>query len=76
LQGAEQLVPAAPAPWALTAVAFHQLADVPLASTWFPNIDNPQTRRAYQNDVEEFMGYAGITEPWAFRDVAHAHVLA
>jgi integrase/recombinase XerD len=76
LQVADQLVPAAPAPRALTAAGFHQLTDVPPALTWFANIDNPQTRRAYQNDVEEFMRYAGITDPLAFRDVARAHVLA
>ena len=59
-------------PRALTSAAFYQLADVPPALTWFANIDNPQTRRAYQNDVEEFMRYAGITDPSAFRDVARA----
>lgn len=76
LQVADQLISAAPAPRALSTIAFHQLADVPPALTWFANIDNPQTRRAYQNDVEEFMLYAGITDPLAFRDVARAHVLA
>lgn len=34
------LVPAAPAPHALTAAEFHQLADVPPAMTWFANIGN------------------------------------
>jgi integrase/recombinase XerD len=76
LQVADQLVPAAPGPRALTAAAFYQLADVPPALTWFANIDNPQTRRAYQNDVEEFMSFTGIIDPLAFRDVARAHVLA
>jgi len=76
LQVADQLMPAAPAPRALTAAAFYQLADVPPALTWFANIDNPQTRRAYQNDVEEFMSFTGIIDPLAFRDVARAHVLA
>lgn len=60
----------------LTATQFHQLADVPPALTWFANIDNPQTRRAYQNDVQEFMTFAGITDPDAFRQVGRAHVLA
>jgi integrase/recombinase XerD len=60
----------------LTTLAFPQPADVPPALTSFAKIDNPQTRRAYQNDVEEFMCYAGITDPPAFRDVARAHVLA
>jgi integrase/recombinase XerD len=60
----------------LTAAEFHQLADVPPALTWFANIDNPQTRRAYQNDVEEFMQFAGLADPEAFRHVSRAHILA
>jgi integrase/recombinase XerD len=63
LQVVDQL---APAPRALTSAAFHQLAEVAPALTWFANIDNPQTRRDYQNDVEEFMRYAGITDPQRF----------
>ena len=46
LHVADQLVPAAPAPRALTAAAFHQLADVPPALTWFANNNNLQTPRA------------------------------
>jgi integrase/recombinase XerD len=61
---------------ALTAHDFHQLADVPPALAWFANLDNPQTRRAYQNDVQEFMAFAGITDPHAFRQVGRGHVLA
>ncbi|TRN46601.1 integrase, partial [Pseudomonas syringae] len=34
----------------LTAVEFQQLAAVPSAVEWFANLDNPRTRRAYQND--------------------------
>jgi site-specific recombinase XerD len=70
------LVPAAPAPRALTTAEFQQLADVPPAMTWFANIDNEQTRRAYQNDVQEFMAFAGIEDPHAFRLVGRGHVLA
>jgi integrase/recombinase XerD len=65
-----------PAARALTTLDFHQLADVPPVLTWFANIDNPQTRRAYQNDVQEFMAFAGIVDPDAFRQVGRAHVLA
>lgn len=61
---------------ALSAAQFQQLAEVPPALTWFANIDNPQTRRAYQNDVTEFMAFSGITKPEQFRLVARAHVLA
>lgn len=71
-----QLWPAAPTPRALTAADFHQLADVPPVLTWFANIDNPQTRRAYQVDVEEFMAFGGIADPHLFRHVGRAHVLA
>lgn len=42
---------------ALTDAQFQQLADVPPALTWFANIDNPQTRRAYQNDLQEFIAF-------------------
>jgi integrase/recombinase XerD len=70
------LVTTTPVPRVLTAHDFHQLADVPPAVAWFANIDNPQTRRAYQNDVEEFMAFTGIEDPAQFRGVARAHVLA
>ena len=36
---------------ALTAKEFLNLADVPPEVEWFANITNPQTRRAYQNDL-------------------------
>ena len=70
----EIIVPLAGA--ALTVAQFHQLADVPPALTWFANIDNPQTRRAYKVDVGEFMRFAGLEDPRAFRLVGRAHVLA
>jgi site-specific recombinase XerD len=60
----------------LTAAQFHQLADVPPAMTWFANIDNPQTRRAYENDLKEFMAFTGIERPEQFRIVTRAHLLA
>lgn len=60
----------------LSAIEFNQLADVPPAMTWFANIDNPQTRRAYQNDLQEFMAFTGIVQPEEFRVITRAHVLA
>ncbi|EQD56745.1 phage integrase family site specific recombinase, partial [mine drainage metagenome] len=48
---------------ALTAPEFHELAQVPPATEWFANIDNPNTRRAYRNDLEEFMTFVGISTP-------------
>ncbi|VVD31174.1 tyrosine-type recombinase/integrase [Paraburkholderia dioscoreae] len=60
----------------LTAAQFHQLAAVPAEVEWFANLDNPRTRRAYRIDLQDFMGFAGITRPDEFRIVTRAHVLA
>jgi site-specific recombinase XerD len=60
----------------LTADQFHQLAAVPAEVEWFANLDNPRTRRAYQIDLQDFMGFAGIRQPDEFRIVTRAHVLA
>lgn len=61
---------------ALTPEQFQGLAAVPPALTWFANIDNPRTRRAYQADVQEFMAFSGIEQPDQFRVVTRTHVLA
>lgn len=60
----------------LTSVEFQQLASVPAAVEWFANIDNPRTRRAYQNDLEDFCSFVGLTGADEFRAVTRAHVLA
>ena len=60
----------------LTAAQFQGLAEVPAAATWFANLDNPRTRRAYQGDIEDFCGFLGIQSPEQFRVVTRAHVLA
>jgi site-specific recombinase XerD len=60
----------------LSAAQFHQLAAVPAEAEWFANLDNPRTRRAYQNDLQDFMSFAGIQRPEEFRIVTRAHVLA
>ncbi|RZF25886.1 integrase [Paraburkholderia sp. UYCP14C] len=60
----------------LSAPEFHQLGAVPAEAEWFANLDNPRTRRAYQIDLQDFMGFAGIQRPEEFRLVTRAHVLA
>lgn len=60
----------------LTAAEFQHLAAVPAAVEWFTNIDNPRTRRAYQNDLEDFCSFVGLTGTEEFRAVTRAHVLA
>jgi integrase/recombinase XerD len=60
----------------LSAPEFQHLAEVPTETQWFANIDNPQTRRAYQNDLAGFICFAGIQTPTEFRQVTRSHILA
>lgn len=60
----------------LTDARFRELAEVPAEVEWFANIDNPQTRRAYEGDLKDFMALVGITRPEDFRQVTRAHVIA
>jgi integrase/recombinase XerD len=60
----------------LTAAEFQRLADVPPEVEWFKNIRNPNTKRAYENAVKDFMLFAGIKRPEEFRLVTPAHVIA
>jgi integrase/recombinase XerD len=60
----------------LTAPEFQQLAEVPAETQWFANIDNPQTRRAYQSDLAGFIRFAGVQSPTEFRQITRSHVLA
>jgi integrase/recombinase XerD len=60
----------------LTSVEFNTLADVPPEVEWFANLENPNTRRAYQNDLRHFMRFTGIVRPAEFRSVTRAHVIA
>src|SRR5262245_18204234 len=60
----------------LTVTQFQRLAEVPPEIEWFPNLTNAHTRRAYQQDIEGFMAFAGLRQPAQFRDVTRAHVIA
>ena len=64
---------ALPAP--LTAVQFQTLADVPPEIAWFANLTNPNTRRAYRQDMRDFQAFTGLRRPEEFRDVTRAHVI-
>src|ERR1700728_956076 len=61
---------------ALTTAQYGDLADVPPELEWLANITNPKTRRAYKNDVEEFVAFAGLRGPAALRTVTRAQVIA
>lgn len=60
----------------LTDARFQGLAVVPHEAEWFANLLNANTRRAYKNDVAEFMGFVGITKPEEFRTVTRSHIIA
>jgi integrase/recombinase XerD len=60
----------------LTSAEFSQLEDVPPEPGWFANIDNLHTRRAYRNDLKEFMTFAGIRTPIELRLITRAHVIS
>ena len=46
----------------LSREAFSQLRDIPPEVEWFANIDNAQTRRAYKNDLNDFMAFVGLDQ--------------
>jgi site-specific recombinase XerD len=60
----------------LSAAEFQGLAVMPPEMEWFASIESPHTRRAYQQDIQEFMNFASITTPEVFRTVNRAHILA
>jgi site-specific recombinase XerD len=60
----------------ITQEEFQRLSDIPPEAEWFANITNPHTRRAYRNDVGQFMRFVGIEHFTDFRIVARAHVIA
>jgi integrase/recombinase XerD len=60
----------------LTKAEFTSLADVPPEVEWFANLENPNTRRAYETDLRHFMRFTGILRPDEFRAITRAHVIA
>jgi hypothetical protein len=60
----------------LSAPEFRRLAEVPAEIEWFANIDNLKTRRAYENALQDFMRFIGITRPNEFREITRSHVIA
>jgi integrase/recombinase XerD len=60
----------------LTPAQFGDLAEVPPEIEWLANLTNPKTRRAYKNDVEEFVGFTGLRGISELREITRAHVIA
>ena len=60
----------------LSVEEFYGLREVPPETEWFANIDNPNTRRAYRNDILDFMTFTGLTGSEQLRSVVRTHVIA
>lgn len=60
----------------LTSAEFQRLADVPPELEWFANLGNKNTRRAYENALQDFMRFTGIVRPEEFRQITRGHVIA
>lgn len=60
----------------LSAAECYQLRDLPPEADWFANIDNPNTRRAYQSDLKEFIDFLNHDGIENFREVTRLHVIA
>ena len=54
----------------------HVLAELPEEEIWLQSQQSPQTRRAYRNDVREFVEYLRIGSAAELHQVDRAHVLA
>ena len=72
----QKMVPVTRTQSLLSRAEFQELAQVPAAVEWFANIDNAKTRRAYQNDLQNFMSFVGLRRVEEFRIVSRAHVIA
>ena len=60
---------------ALTRAQFERLAEVLPEEEWLANITNAKTRRAYKNDVREFIAYAGLHDYGELRAIVRAHII-
>src|SRR5271167_2773629 len=60
----------------LTSAQFEQLADVPPEEEWLANITNLKTRRAYKEDVREFIAFTGLLDYMRLRSVGRSHIIS
>lgn len=58
----------------LIAAQLHRPANVPPTLTWFAKINNPQARRVYIHELQEYLAFSRITAPNQLRIVIRAHL--
>src|ERR1700731_4599635 len=54
---------------------FEKLADVPPEEEWLANITNLKTRRAYKEDVREFISFTALQDYMGLRSVGRSHII-
>ena len=59
----------------LTRAPFEQLADVPPEEEWLANITSPKARRAYRNDVREFVAFSALSDYVELRSAVRSHII-
>ena len=59
----------------LTRAQFERLADIPPEDEWLANITNAKTRRAYKNDVHEFITFTGLASYLELRSIVRSHII-
>ena len=60
----------------LTRAQFEQLADVAPEEEWLANITNLKTRRAYKEDVREFIAFTALQDYMRLRSVGRSHIIS
>ena len=60
----------------LTPAEFYELSEIPPELEWLGNLDNTNTRKAYERDVTEFLAFVEVGGPGELRRVTRAHVIA
>ena len=59
----------------LSRAQFDDLASVPPEEEWLANITNAKTRRAYKNDVREFIAFTGLKNYTELRSIVRSHII-
>src|ERR1700740_1499219 len=60
----------------LTPAQFEQLAEFPPEEEWLANITNLKTRRAYKEDVREFIAFTALQDYVRLRSVGRSHIIS
>jgi integrase len=65
-----------PPPVTLTVSQFYTMATIPPEFQWFANLPHPNTRRAYRQDIDDFMTFAGLHRPEQFQAISRERPIA